>query len=118
MERSWLVSETAHERYSFDTEINIYHNITLEKLVEQLGWTMEDVEKHPQDEIYTIDKTIHNELDTTYAYPEFKGTGARYIGLENCLIVPLDYLLAEESAHWIWGQTNTKFGLIDKKGEL
>ena len=118
MKRDWLVSETAHERYSFDTEINIYRDYTLEDLVTELGWTMEDVEKHPQNEVYTIDKTKHGELDTQYTYPEFQGTGARYIGLENCLIVPLDVLITEEYAHWIWGQTNTKFGLIDKKGDL
>lgn len=116
MKRDWIVINTGHERYSFDTSIRLYRDKTFEELKKELCIYNDDIiEQYRDEDIYLVDECYHADLDTKYEYPQFKGQPLQKMGLEVTMIVAFDVFISDEYCSWIWGTTENKFGLLDKK---
>ena len=118
----WLVVEICHERYSFETGVNLYNNHSLKEVLEDLWIPREEVEKYlekprekyfPDEYNYSCDRCVRNPLDTRYSFPYLEGLPLLDIHLDTVHIVDMNYLKKEKYASFIWGSTDKKFGLID-----
>ena len=109
-----MVIETYHERYMFSTEVNFYIGETLRTAVEDSGYNIEDVEEHLQkDGRYMCDSTSRCAI-ADYEYETGKVIGVKHIQPSSLLIIDLDTIDSNNSFYeFVWGQTNTKFGLLD-----
>lgn len=120
----WLVITTCHERYSFETGINKFSNCSLKEVLDDYYIYNDDynkIEKYrdknfPEENNYLLDLSSHHALDTEYTYTNLKGLPLQGIHLDVMYIIDLNKFDGSES--FIWGSTETKFGLIDyKRGE-
>ena len=118
----WLVIGIYHERYSFETGVNLYNNCSLKEVLEDLMVPREEVEKYlekPREKYfldeynYNYDRCVRNPLDTKYSFPYLKGLPLLDIHLETTHIIDINYLKEEKYVGFIWGSTDKKFGLID-----
>lgn len=74
---------------------------------------------HPVDgSCYIIDKTRHNLLDTDYEAPELKNVPIKKVMFNTICLISLENFLNSEHFSFVWGFTNSKFGLLDREGEL
>lgn len=119
MKKDWIVINIEHERYSFDTSIRLYKDKTFEELKKELHIYNNDIveQQYRNKDIYLVDECYHADLDTEYEYPQFKGQPLQKIGLEVTMIIAFDIFMANEYCSWIWGITENKFGLLDKKAK-
>lgn len=117
IKKDWITIEIDHERYSFDTNIGLWRNMTLDELLNEFGYLhyKDKLEQSNDGFRYTLDFSVWSELDTKYQYPELKELPLQHIHLDTLLIVEFDKFIEEEGASFIWGQTENKFGLIDIK---
>ena len=122
--KDWLVIENFHERYSFETNLSVFHNIDLLDLIRKyfkIEIDLEDeieVEKYFDGSCYIIDKTRHNLLDTDYEAPELKNVPIKKVMFNTICFISLENFLNSEHFSFVWGFTNSKFGLLDREGEL
>ena len=115
----WVTIEINHERYSFETNLGLWKNMTLDEVIRQFySYKVEDIEVMSGNR-YIIDNSHHSELDTQYSYPNIDSSCIQHIHLDTLLIVELKTFIEEECASFVWGQTENKFGLLDikRKGE-
>ena len=120
---NWLVITTYHERYSFETEINKFNNCSLKEVLDNYYIYSDDydrIEKYrdktfPEENNYLLDLSAHYELDTEYTYTKLKGLPLQGIHLDVMYIIDLNKF--DNSESFIWGNTETKFGLIDYNRE-
>lgn len=119
----WLVIDISHERYSFETSVNLYYNRSLKELFfYDLMIPREELEEHlekqreenyPDEYNYNYDRCGRSPLDTKYSFPYLSGLPLLDIHLDTLHIVDMNCLRNGETANFIWGSTDKKFGLID-----
>lgn len=118
----WLVIGICHERYSFETGVNLYNNCSLKEVLKDLMIPREEVEKYlekprekyfPDEYNYNYDRCVRNPLDTKYSFPYLEGLPLLDISLDTTHIIDMNYLKEEKYVSFIWGSTDKKFGLID-----
>ena len=110
---NWIVIETFQERYSFETYLRLHINTTLDDICKEYGIEDDDLQKTLGEDKYKVDYSKHRDIDTKWSNPELDGLPLKAIHLESLLIVSLDEFYKDESACFVWGNTNSKFGLID-----
>lgn len=124
VKRNWIVLSVRHERYSFDTTLNIYWDRTLQDIMdnelflpmyEQYKDKIEKVHSDPDDHAYMLDLSSHSEIDTQYTYPGLDANKIQHLHLDVYMFVPLDEFLNEEYQSFVWGNTESKFGILDIK---
>lgn len=123
--QDWLVIENFHERYSFETIQSVYHNIDLLDLIKE--YFKAEIELEDEIEVktgyfdgvcYVVDKTRHALLDTDYEAPELKNVPIKKVMFNTICFISLEDFLNSELFSFVWGFTNSKFGLLDREGEL
>lgn len=119
--RNWIVINIGHERYSFDTDIKIYNDMSLQELgQEEWNINLEKIEKVREDSndySYILDYCNHSEIDTKYTYPDFNDKQVNHFHIDVTFIFDLETFLAEQYNSFVWGITNNKFGLLDIQGD-
>ena len=99
-----------------EKEICLKSNVTFEELKKELCIYNDDIiEQYKDEDIYLVDECYHADLDTKYEYPQFEGQPLQKMGLEVTMIVAFDVFITDEYCSWVWGTTENKFGLLDKK---
>ena len=68
--KDWVVINTVHERYSFETTVQIYRQYTLQELKKEVLYDNDNIEKTTFGR-YIVDRSCNNELDTNQMGPEF-----------------------------------------------
>lgn len=114
--KDWVVIDTVHERYSFETTVRIYRQYTLQELKKEVLYDNDNIEKTTFGR-YIVDRSCNNELDTKYSFPELEGQPLEDIHLDSICFIALEDFLKDDYVSYIWGSTNKKFGLIDIKEE-
>lgn len=97
---NYLVIKNFHERYSFETDVEFYVNKTIQEVVEDIGEV--DITE------FTLEKAGVWQLDRTS-----RGEGNR-IFPSNIIII--DITSENDYNEFYWGNTKSKFGLIDCGG--
>ena len=123
--RNWVKLITYHERYSFETSLEIYKNKSLKEVILD-DWNynseLEKIEvwrpSHLEERCYIIDNCSHSPIDNKYDLPGVDDKLISHIHLDSTFIFDLDWWLQDGHQSYIWGSTNHKFGLLDKRGEL
>ena len=119
----WIKIDTYHERYCFETRMEIYRNTTIKKILEG-GWSYDsDIEcikkyrpKFPDEPTYIIDSTHRKEAKLEYT--NRLGIAAEMLDsvtLDVTYIFDLNWWLESEYASFVWGKTECKYGLLDIK---
>lgn len=104
--------------------LSVFHNIDLLDLIRKyfkIEIDLEDeieVEKYFDGSCYIIDKTRHNLLDTDYEAPELENVPIKKVMFNTICFISLENFLNSEHFSFVWGFTNSKFGLLDREGKL
>ena len=114
---NWIVIENFHERYSFETNMRLHINTSLKDIFKEYGVDPDSDKIKKNNNIYTIDYSKHTKIDTKYSNPDLVRLPLAAINLDSLLICSLDDFYEEQYASFIWGDTNSKFGLIDLEKE-
>ena len=114
IQSDWLVLETFHERYYFSTVMDFYENKKLSEVVDAVGYQFSDLERcHITDTSCKIDKTRPRPLDKYEAeYYGLNPDNIQHISIDSVLIINFK---EDWQGEYVWGKTNTKFGLLDIK---
>jgi len=102
----WIVIEIYHERYMFSTDIHLFKDTKIKDIkINNTYIYKTNIKKlnegNAKDERYIIDYCTHT------------GKDKNKIHLECVLIMPLDVFIKEGYESFVWGQTKTKYGLLD-----
>ena len=114
---NWIVIENFQERYCFETSMRLHINTSLNDIFKEYGVDPDSDKIKKNNNIYTIDYSKHTNIDTKYSNPDLAGLPLAALNLDTLLICSLDDFYEEQYASFIWGSTNSKFGLIDLKEE-
>ena len=111
---NWLVIETFHERYYFSTVVNHYEEKYLSEVVTDVGYNFSDLRYcNIHDTHCVIDKTHSRAInETEEKYYGLETTHIQHITPDAILILNLK---EDWEGEYVWGKTNTKFGLLDIK---
>ena len=123
--RNWVKVTTYHERYSFETSLEIHKNKSLKEVILD-DWDynseLENIQIYrpdfPEEKCYEIDNCSHSQIDNKYDLPGVDDKLISHFHIDNTFIFDLDWWLQNGHQSYIWGATNHKFGLLDKRGEL
>jgi hypothetical protein len=119
--KNWFVITTYHERYSLETLFYYAPNKTFDEVVDELFIDTDDMEVREENHFYIIDQSCRNPMTMEkfkYSYPKIKDmTGLAHIHLDATMIVSEEYMKKEEYAAQIWGDSDSKFGLLDYNRE-
>lgn len=117
MEKSnYLVIKTYHERYYFSTITNFYWNKTLKDILNEYELKMEDLDSS-QKGFYMVDKSQIRQLGNV-ELNYYKIDGVDGFDPDCLIIVDLNEINPDNDYNeFIWGHTNTKFGLLDIRKE-
>lgn len=115
--KNWFIITTCHERYSLETALRYIPNETLEEVIDSLFIDCGNIETREENHFYVIDQSCRNPMTMekhSYSYPLIKDmTGLAHIHLDATMIVSEEYIQKEEFAAQCWGDSDSKFGLID-----
>lgn len=115
MKSNYIAFETYHERYYFSTEVDYYIDKTLEEVIVDKGYDINDKRLEKGNGFYIIDSTHKRVLSDT-EMETYKVSGVDNIQPESLIIIDLNKLCEENSYNeFVWGKTNNKFGLLDRK---
>ena len=123
--RNWVKVTTYHERYSFETSLEIYKNKSLKEVILD-DWDynseLENIQVYrsdfPEERCYEIDNCSHSQIDNKYDLPGVDDKLISHFHIDSIFIFDLERWLENNYQSYIWGATNHKFGLLDKRGEL
>lgn len=109
----YFAIEIYHERYMFSAETCFYRNEDLETVIKDCGYEIEQLEDR-EDGYYMIDLT-HRRPINDYEYETDRVKGVEHISPEVLLIIDLNQrdINKNEFHEFVFGKTNTKFGLLD-----
>ncbi|MGN0992953.1 MAG: hypothetical protein ACI4PE_03440 [Bacilli bacterium] len=112
---NWIAILVYHERYYFSTEVGFYGNETLKTVVEDSGYDITKLEEK-RTGFYMLDITSRRPI-SEYEYETGKVTGVEHIQPQVLLLIDLNQIdfSHNDFNEFIWGHTNTKFGLLDLK---
>ena len=109
---NWLVSTTFHDRYYFSTSFKTYFYCSLkEVIISEEGYVDKKWDKirgkyYPNEHNYILDASRHFEEDKE------KEISRYYIDCKQ--IMNMDELETTGYVDFVWGLTNSKYGLLDE----
>ncbi len=115
--KNWFIVTTYHERYSLETLLEFLPNRTLTEVLDELVIDKNQLEIREEGHCYMIDLSGRTPLKKElhcYSYPNIKDmTGLAHIHLDATMIVSEEYIKNEECIGQCWGDSDSKFGLLD-----
>ena len=119
--KNWFIITSYHERYSLETIFEFLPNKTLTEVFDELIINKDKLEIRKEGHCYMLDlcgRTPLNPELHSYSYPRIKDmTGLAHIHLDATMIVSEEYIKNEGYIGQCWGDSDSKFGLLDYNRE-
>ena len=112
----WIVLELYHERYFFTQAIKTYKDEALSCVIDDLGYVEEQFEGDQQSG-YLADLTDRRKIGD-YEYETGRVSGVEHFQPRAVVILDLRKIHDYDFQEFVFGKSNTKFGLLDIKGDF
>ena len=111
----WILIELFHDRYFFSQVAKVFKDYTFQEVIDDLdyeGYIFEQIGDKIGDTGYIVDLCEHRPIGD-YEYETDRVKGVAHFKVRSIIILDLNKLHQEEELEVLFGQTNTKYGLLD-----